>query len=152
VRALHRIVVAALFVFGVMGGAGAATLRTFFVLAGLAPWIACSESTLRSASTAMIDAIGTWGDATGEQLGNAVRGGPERLISIALDETWKRTMILVAMDTKAASQELLPMLAGRRATNNRRSGNWSGSVPARVPRWFAYPPNATGLAALLKRA
>jgi len=32
-------------------------------------------------------------------MGNAVRGGPERLISIALDETWKRSMILVAMDT-----------------------------------------------------
>ena len=31
------------------------------------------------------------------------------------------------------------MLAGRRTTDNRRSGNWSGSVPARVPRWFAYP-------------
>ena len=29
---------------------------------------------------------------------------------------------------------------GRRTTDNRRSGNWSGSVPARVPRWFAYPP------------
>jgi hypothetical protein len=39
------------------------------------------------------------GDATGERLGAAVRGGPERLISIALDETWKRSMILVAMDT-----------------------------------------------------
>ncbi len=86
-RALHRIVLAALFVFGLMGGVGAATLRTCFVLASLAPWIACSESTLRRTSTTMIDAIDAWGDATDERLGNAVCGGPERLISIALDET-----------------------------------------------------------------
>ena len=37
------------------------------------------------------------------------------------------------------------MLAGRRATDNRCSGNWSGSVPARVPRWFAYPPTPRAL-------
>ena len=43
---------------------------------------------------------------------------------------------------KAASRELLPMLAGRHTTDNRCFGNWSGSVPARVPRWFAYPPHA----------
>ena len=40
---------------------------------------------------------------------------------------------------KAASRELLAALAGRCPADNSRSGNWSGSVPARVPRWFAYP-------------
>lgn len=98
-RSLHRIVLAALFVFGVMGGAGAAMLRTFFVLAGLSPWIACSESTLRRTLTAMVDSIGVWGDTTAERLGEAaLRAGIERLISVALDETWKPSMILVAMD------------------------------------------------------
>ena len=146
VRALHRIVVAALFVFGVMGGAGAATLRTFFVLAGLVPWIACSESTLRSASTAMIDAIGTWGDATGEQLGNAVRGGPERLISIALDETWKRTMILVAMDT-ASGFVLAEVHAAARdaATWTATMAKAVGALPVKVVQ--AVADEAKGIAA-----
>jgi hypothetical protein len=42
---------------------------------------------------------------------------------------------------KAASREILPMLAIRRTTDDRCFGNWNGSVPARVPRWFAYPPS-----------
>ncbi len=44
-----------------------------------------------------------------------------------------------ALSSKAASRELLAALAGRCPADNRRFGNWSGSVPARVPRWFAYP-------------
>lgn len=51
-RALHRVVLAALFVFGVMHGVGAGTLRHFLQLAGLALWFACSESTLRHSRTA----------------------------------------------------------------------------------------------------
>ena len=97
-HSLHRIVLAAIFVFGVMNGAGAGTLRLFLNLAGLAPWIACSERTLQRALGNMTNAIGEWGDRTGEKLGEAMRRGPERTLSLALDETWKRSMILVAMD------------------------------------------------------
>jgi len=46
----------------------------------------------------MTDTIGEWGDRTGERLGEIMSQGSERLLSLALDETWKRTMILVAMD------------------------------------------------------
>lgn len=145
-RALHRIVLAALFVFGVMGGAGAATLRTFFVLAGLSPWIACSESTLRRAATTMIDAVGVWGDATGTLLGDAVRGGPERLISIALDETWKRSMILVAMDT-ASGFVLAEVHAAARdaATWTATMSRAVGALPVKVVQ--AVADEAKGIAA-----
>lgn len=145
-RALHRIVLAALFVFGVMGGAGAATLRTFFVLAGLSPWIACSESTLRRSAASMIDAIGAWGDATGQHLGDAGRGGPERLISIALDETWKRSMILVAMDT-ASGFVLAEVHAAARdaATWTATLSKAIGALPVKVVQ--AVADEAKGIAA-----
>ncbi len=95
VRFLHGIVLAAVFVFGVIGGAGAGNIRLFLVLAGLSHWIACSESTLRRTQTRVVDAIGAWGDGTLERLGATM---PHRELTLLLDETWKRLMILVAMD------------------------------------------------------
>jgi len=147
-RALHRIVLAALFVFGVMGGAGAATLRTFFVMAGLSPWIACSESTLRRTSATMIHEIGAWGDATGQRLGDALRGSVERMISIALDETWKRSMILVAMDT-ASGFVLAEVHAAARdaATWTATLAKAVGALPVRVVQ--AVADEAKGIAACI---
>ena len=101
-RALHRIVLAAIVVFGVMHGAGAGTLRLFFRFAGLSDTIACSESTLRRVQARVVEAIGSWGDATLQRLG---RTQSPRAVTLVLDETWKRAMILVAMD--AASGFLL---------------------------------------------
>ncbi len=101
-RALHRVVLAALFVFGVMHGAGAGTLRLFLQLAGLAPWFASSESTLRRAQARMVAAIGAWGGAQRKELGAAMF---PRVLTVLLDETWKPSMILVALD--AASGFLL---------------------------------------------
>jgi len=95
VRFLHGIVLAAILVFGVMGGAGAGTIRLYFVLAGLSDWIACSESTLRRMQARVVEAIGTWGDGMLERLGTTM---PHRELTLLLDETWKRLMILVAMD------------------------------------------------------
>lgn len=94
-RALHRIVLAAVVVFGVMHGAGAGTLRLFILLAGLSDWIACSESSLRRMQARVVDAIGSWGDDTLRRLGRTM---PHRELTLLLDETWKRLMILVAMD------------------------------------------------------
>lgn len=101
-RALQRIVLAAIVVFGVMHGAGAGTIRLFLLLAGLSDWIACSESTLRRAQARVVEAIGAWGDATLQRLGRTM---PRRELTLVLDETWKRLMILVGMD--AASGFLL---------------------------------------------
>lgn len=97
-RALHRVVLAALFVFGVMHGAGAGTLRQFLQLAGLAPWFACSESTLRRAQARMVAVIGAWGDAQRKELGAAMF---TRVLTVLLDETWKPSMILVALDASS---------------------------------------------------
>lgn len=145
-RALHRIVLAALFVFGVVGGAGADTLRRFFVLAGIAPLVACSPSTLRRTLGTMVHALGDWGDATGKALGDAVRAGPERLLSLALDETWKRSMILVAMDVASGF-----ILAEAHATA-RDAATWSatmtkalGALPVKVVQ--AVADEAKGIAA-----
>ena len=94
-RALHRIVLAAIVVFGVSHGAGAATLRLFLHLAGLSHWVACSESTLRRTQARVVEAIGSWGDDTLQRMGRTM---PHRELTLLLDETWKRLMILVAMD------------------------------------------------------
>ena len=39
---------------------------------------------------------------------------------------------------KAPSRKLLPTLAGVDTTGTGRFGSWSGSVPTRVPLWFAF--------------
>jgi len=46
----------------------------------------------------MVTEVGAWGDATRTQL---ARDMPFRTIAVALDETWKRGMILVAMDVRS---------------------------------------------------
>lgn len=71
-RALHRTALAAIVVFGVMLGAGAATLRMFFLVAGLSDWIACSESTQRRTQARVVGAIGSWGDDTLRRLGRTI--------------------------------------------------------------------------------
>lgn len=120
-RALHRIVLAAMFVFGVMHGAGAGTLRQFIMLAGLAPWFAHSESTLRRAQARMVTLIGTWGDAQRKELGAAMF---ERVLTVLLDETWKPDMILVALD--AASGFLLC----ERHADRRDGATWQATMAA----------------------
>ena len=95
---LHRIVLAAQLVFGLMGGAGAGLVQHFLVLAGLAPWVACSERTLDRSMARMVAEVGAWGDATRTQM---ARDMPLRTIAVALDETWKRGMILVAVDVRS---------------------------------------------------
>jgi hypothetical protein len=120
-RALHRIVLAALFVFGVMHGAGAGTIRQFLVLAGLAPWFACSESTVRRAQARMVAAIGAWGDTQRKALGAAMF---ERVLTVLLDETWKPSMILVALD--AASGFLLC----ERHADSRDGPTWKATMTA----------------------
>lgn len=94
-RWIHRIVLAAIVVFGVLHGAGAGTVAMFLRLAGMSTWVACSEPTVRRTQARVLEAIGAWGDGTLERLGRAM---PHREITLLLDETWKRLMILVAMD------------------------------------------------------
>lgn len=118
-RALHRIVLAALFVFGVMHGAGAETLRRFLQLAGLAPWFASSPSSLRRAQARMVALVGTWGDAQRKELGAAMF---ERVLTVLLDETWKPDMILVALD--AASGFLLC----ERHADRRDGATWKATM------------------------
>lgn len=120
-RALHRIVLAAIFVFGVMHGAGAATLRQFLTLAGLTPWFAHSESSLRRAQARMVAAIGAWGAAQRKELGAAAF---ERAVTVLLDETWKPNMILVALD--AASGFLLC----ERHADKRDGATWKAAMTA----------------------
>lgn len=121
VRHLHRIVLAAILVFGVMGGAGAGTLRLFIVLAGLSDWIACSESTLRRAQIQVVEAIGAWGDGTLERLGATM---PHRELTLLLDETWKRLMILVAMDAPSG------FILAEQHAESRDGESWNAAVRA----------------------
>lgn len=121
VRAFHRIVLAALVVFGVMHGAGAGTIRLFLLLAGLSDWIACSESTLRRAQARVVEAIGSWGDDTLQRLGREM---PLRELTLVLDETWKRRMILVAMDAPSG------FLLAETHSDSRKGPAWAAALKA----------------------
>ena len=119
---------------------GLTGVETTRQLAGIAPLVACSPSTLRRTLRTMVDALGDWGDATGKALGDAVRVGPERLLSLALDETWKRSMILVAMDVASGF-----ILAEAHATA-RDAATWSatmtkalGALPVKVVQAVELP-------------
>jgi hypothetical protein len=108
-------------VFGVMHGAGAGTLRLFLLLAGLSDWVACSESTLRRTQARVVDAIGAWGDDTLQRLGRTM---PHRELTLLLDETWKRLMILVAMDAPSG------FLLAERHSESRDGAAWNEVIKA----------------------
>ena len=63
-----------------------------------------------------------------------------------LDLDWREPnaqhLAIGGLIAKAASRELLPTRAGANSMGHGCFGRWNGSVPARVPRWFADPSHA----------
>jgi len=95
IRHLHRLMVALLFVLGLMGGAGPSLLRLFLELSGLAPLVACSDTTIRTRMRELLGAVGEWGNRVQEEL---AKGMVRRGVSLGADETFFAQMVLVAMD------------------------------------------------------
>lgn len=125
VRELHRIVLAAILVFGVIYGVGAGGLRLFILLSGLSPWVACSESTLLRAKARVVAALGPWGQEMLTRLGATMH---PRELTVLVDETWKRLMILVGMD--AASGFILL----QQHAESRDGETWYGAMKAVIDR------------------
>ena len=124
-RALHRIILAAIIVFGVIHGVGVGRLRLFILLSGLSPWVACSESTLLRTQARVVAAIGSWGDDMLTRLGATM---PPRKLTILVDETWKRLMIHVGMD--AASGFILL----QKHAESRDGETWYGAMKGVLDR------------------
>lgn len=92
---LVRIVTAALFVMNLRGGLGVAMVRAFLVHAGLHTLVACSESSLRKARSAIIDSTVAWGDAQDRALAAQMTKKP---VMICADENFHEGMMLVAIE------------------------------------------------------
>ena len=99
VRFLHRLMVALFFVLGLMGGAGPSLLRLFLELSGLAPLVACSDTTIRTRMRELLGAVGEWGNRVQEEL---AKGMIKRGVSLGVDETFFAQMVLVAMEGAAS--------------------------------------------------
>ena len=112
-RALHRIVLAALLVFCLSAGAGVGTVKRFLVLSGLAPFMACSESTLTRSLRALIDRTGQWADQERPRMAASM---PPRRISLAPDETVRSKQMLVAIDLASNFLVVEKISASRSAT------------------------------------
>jgi Family of unknown function (DUF6399) len=95
VRFLHQLLVALLFVLGLMGGCGPSLLRLFLKLTGLEPLVACSDTTLRTRMKKLLAAVGAWGERVQRELAATM---PLRKVSLGLDETFFANMVLVALD------------------------------------------------------
>lgn len=92
---LHRMLTAALFVIVLLGGNGAALVRTFFSLCGLDALLACSERHLQGRVQTMVAATGDWGDAERARLAATM---PARSIGLCVDETFRDGMLLVGQE------------------------------------------------------
>lgn len=95
VRFLHKHFVSLLFVYGLMGSAGPSLLRLQLELSGLAPLIACSDTTLRDRMGQLLTEVAAWGERVQGELAQTL---PPRSISLGVDETFFSKMVLVAMD------------------------------------------------------
>lgn len=119
VRFLHRLMVALFFVLGLMGGAGPSLLRLFLELSGLAPLVACSDTTIRTRMRELLGAVGEWGNRVQEEL---AKGMIKRGVSLGADETFFAQMVLVAMDVVSGYILL------EKTSDKRDARTWFGHV------------------------
>src|SRR4029450_8036755 len=120
---LIRLVVAALFIFGLKRGVGAETMSEFFGRLRLAAHIGCSPSALRGVMD-MLEAVILETAAAWEH--NGVAAGEIRPIIGAVDETFLERMILVFMDL-ASGYLLVEEVAADRSYDT-----WYAVVKARL--------------------
>jgi hypothetical protein len=128
VQFLRVLLVAALFVMNFCGGLGVAMVRTFFTLTGLHTLIACSETSLRKSRSAMIAAIGAWGDTQDAVLAKGM--APKDIIG-GFDENFHDAMMLVAMD--AVSDFLLV----EKVSERRDGKTWATVMREALAKWPA---------------
>lgn len=126
VRFLRVLLVAALFVMNLCGGLGVAMVRTFFTLTGLHTLVACSESSLRRARRAMIEATGAWGDAQDTALAEGMT--PKDIIA-GVDENFHEQMMLVAMDAVSG------FLLVEKVSERRDGKTWAAALRDGIRRW-----------------
>jgi hypothetical protein len=120
---LIRLVVAALFIFGLKRGVGAETMSEFFGRLRLEAHIGCSPSALRGVMD-MLEAVILETAAAWEH--NGVAAGEIRPIIGAVDETFLERMILVFMDL-ASGYLLVEEVAADRSYDT-----WYAVVKARL--------------------
>lgn len=128
VQFLRVLLVAALFVMNLCGGLGVAMVRTFFTFAGLHTLIACSETSLRKARSAMIAATGAWGDVQDQALAKGM--APKEILG-GFDENFHDAMMLVAMD--AVSDFLLV----EKISERRDGKTWAKVMREALAKWPA---------------
>jgi IclR helix-turn-helix domain len=120
---LIRLVVAALFLFGLKRGVGAETLSEFFGRLRLEAHVGCSPSALRSVMHTLEQAIlktaAAWED-------DGVAHGEIRPIIGAVDETFLQHLMLVFMDLASG------YLVVEEGTEDRTYDTWHGVVTARL--------------------
>ena len=122
-RWLLRLVVAALFTFGLTRGVGAETLSEFFGRLRLEAHIGCSPSALRRVMEAL-EAVLLETAATWEHEGGAA--GESKPIIGAVDDTFLEHMMLVFMDRASGS------VVAEEVAADRRYATWDAVVTARL--------------------
>ncbi len=122
-RWVRRLVVAALYPFGLKRGVGLDTLSAFFTHLRLETQVGCSPSALRHVMQALEDAALETAE-TWEQDGCA--GGARREVIGAVDATFLERMILVCMDLRTG------YLLGEEVAEDRTFATWQAVVDARL--------------------
>jgi hypothetical protein len=122
-RWLRRLVVAALYTFGLKRGVGMDTLSAFFARLRLETQVGCSPSALRHVMQALEDAALETAE-TWEKDGCA--GGEMREVIGAVDETFLERMMLVFMDLRTR------YLLWEEVAEDRTFTTWKAVVDARL--------------------
>jgi hypothetical protein len=116
---LRRIVLAAHFAMTLLGPCGVPLVRTFLILAGLAPFVATSYGAQQSINVSLQDKIALFGREERERLAKKM---PQKTIWLCEDETFFSRMILVAIEA------LSDFILVERYAENRDASTWNASV------------------------
>jgi hypothetical protein len=122
-RWLIRLVVAALYHFGLKRGVGAETMHAFFACLHLEPQVGCSPSTLRAVMAQLEHLIL---ETTAALARAGIAQGQMGPIVGSVDETFLARMMLVFMDLVSGS------LLFEEGADDRTSETWHGRVQARL--------------------
>jgi len=120
---LTRLVVAALYTFGLKRGVGLDTISEFFARLHLDRQVGCSPSALRGVMSALEAALR---ETVGAWEKDACAGDEVREIIGAVDETFLERMMLVCMDLRTGS------LLWEEVAEDRTYATWKALVEARL--------------------
>jgi hypothetical protein len=124
---MKRLVIAAIYVFGIKRGVGAESLSEFFHKLRLEHHVGVSVSSLRKIQTTLEEQILTYQQSEHERLSQACTALPT--VCVGVDETWFEQTVLVMMELSSG------YLLVEQMADNHHYSTWQKSVQAVLKAW-----------------